>query len=63
MHPYARPVSIHGDQDLGANNVSAFKAELKMVPDHKDMLRQDPRQKVCIIHARDIVCRVRRYTI
>ena len=50
MHPYARPVSIHGDQDLGANNVSAFKAELKMVPDHKEMLRQDPRQKVCIIH-------------
>ena len=40
-------MSIHGDQDLGANNVSIFKAELKLVsPDPKDALREDPLQKV-----------------
>ena len=43
-------MSIHGDQDLGANNVSIFKAELKLVsPEPKDpslQLREDPLQKV-----------------
>ncbi len=52
VRPYERPVSIHGDQNLGANNVSIFKAELKLVsppqppPDRKDPLRDDPLHKV-----------------